>query len=582
MRIASAIKLAGGFCALALTTSLGAQATCDSLTIRAQTDTARVGMAALRAILQPSYVPSSIDPALARIDSIARARCLVVVPPPTPTPTPAPTPQPPPTSSGFPKIGVAEVPRVQLDPARPAGTYAQIHVTSCNDLTAALAAQTQTEVILSRGLRCSMHVRLPARSQAQGWLVLRTDGYTHTLGDRMTPTKAAANRLARIDVPSNMSWAVTMAAGAGYYRFEGIEIGLADAVTEAGAIVVAGTENLGVADLALGPIHFIGSYIHGRQGANTVRCILMHAPKTIVEDSDLDECQRPGADTQAIAAWNSNGPFRIVNNYLAGCAENLMFGGANPSAPGAIVQDVEIRRNYFHTPLAWKAGGCRINKKNLLEMKAAQRVYIAENVFDGSWNGGHNGIAWVLKSSANQSASCKHCSTSDITLVDNLIVNVAAWLDISGSNAGPTDSTTRRITVQNVLVDGEIATADYNSSGLTRPFSISGGHDIEISNFRVADYSALNNEALAMYGAPVPRLTIRNGVLKRGRYGVFGNGEGTPTFTKWAPGIVWQNMAILGANVSIYPAGTRNTAGPTDGVDPAALKAKLSGVVVPR
>ncbi|MGH7710696.1 MAG: hypothetical protein ACREOG_05400, partial [Gemmatimonadaceae bacterium] len=88
------------------------------------------------------------------------------------------------------------------------------------------------------------------------------------------------------------------------------------------------------------------------------------------------------------------------------------------------------------------------------------------------------------------------------------------------------------------------------------------------------------NEALAMYGAPVRRLTLRNGVLKRGRYGVYGNGEGTAALTKWAPGVVWENMAILGAPVARYPSGTRAGARPTDGVNPAALKAKLAGVVV--
>ncbi|MGH7712750.1 MAG: hypothetical protein ACREOG_15780, partial [Gemmatimonadaceae bacterium] len=382
-------------------------------------------------------------------------------------------------------------------------------------------------------------MELPRRRQSQGWLILRTDGYDHALGTRMTPTKAAQYRLARIDAPKNMTRAVTMAAGAGYYRFEGIEIGLADEVTSAGAIFVAGTSGAGRQDTTLGPLHLIGSYVHGRSDAQTVRCVMAHAPAMIIEDSWLDECQKSGQDTQAISAWNSNGPLRIVNNYLAGCAENVMFGGANPSVPGAIMQDVEMRRNHVHTPLGWKTNACGRNKKNLLELKAAQRVYVAENVFDGSWNGGHNGVAWVIKSSANQSPNCSHCSTSDITMVDNLVRNVAAWLDIQGSNAGPTDSTTRRLTVKRALVEEEVGTENYNYGRMMRVFKIGGGHDIEISDFRVADYTRNPNEALALYGAPVRRLTLRNGVLKRGRYGVYGNGEGTAALTKWAPGVVW-------------------------------------------
>jgi hypothetical protein len=482
----------------------------------------------------------------------------------------------------LPKIGVAEPPRVRLDPARPAGNYKQVRVTKCSQLDDALESDDQTEVILARGLRCVQHVRLPARKESQGWLILRTDGYTHTLGTRMTPSKAQQLKLARIDAPKDMSWAITMAQGAGYYRFEGIEIGLGDEVTNAGAIFVAGTEEVSREDAALGPLHLIGSYVHGRRDAKTVRCVMAHASGMIVEDSWLDECQKSGQDTQAISAWNSNGPLRIVNNYLAGCAENVMFGGANPSVPGAIMQDVEMRRNHFHTPLSWKTNACGVNKKNLLEFKAAQRVYVAENVFDGSWNGGHNGIAWVIKSSANQSPRCRHCSTSDITLLDNIVRNAAAWLDISGSNAGPTDSTTRRITVKGALVEEQFGTEDYNPGRLMKPFSISGGHDIEITDFRVADYARNPNEALAMYGAPVPRLTLRNGVLKRGQYGLFGNGEGAATLTKWAPGARWENMVIIGAQTGRYPSGTRASARPNDGVNAAALRAKLAGVVIDR
>jgi len=485
-----------------------------------------------------------------------------------------------PDSAQLPKLGVAEPPRVRLHPSRPQGTYKQVRVNTCDKLTDALSSATQTEVVLARGLRCAQQIELPARRESQGWVILRTDGYEHTLGTRMTPTRAAQYQLARIDAPKNMTPAVTMAPGAGYYRLEGIEIGLADLVTSTGAIFAAGTRGASRQDATLGPLHLIGSYVHGRSDAQTVRCVLAHAPAMIIEDSWLDECQKAGQDTQAIVAWNSNGPLRIVNNYLAGCAENVMFGGANPSVPGAIMQDVEMRRNHVHTPLAWKSNACRTNKKNLLEFKAAQRVYVAENVFDGSWNGGHNGVAWVIKTSANQTQNCPHCSTSDITMVDNLVRNVAAWLDISGSNAGPTDSTTRRITIKRALVEEQMGTQDYNPGGLMKPFSISGGHDIEITDFRVADYARNPNEALAMFGSPIPRLTLRNGVLKRGKYGVFGKGEGSATLAKWAPGAVWENMVIIGAPVDRYPRGTRASARSSDGVNPATLKAKLAGVVV--
>lgn len=472
---------------------------------------------------------------------------------------------------------------MRLDPARPAGNYTTVNVATCTQLVPALnAAAGPTEIVLAQGLRCAQTLTLPARSAQQGWAIIRTAGYTHTPGQRMTPSRATAAQLARIDAPSNMVWAVLMARGAGFYRFEGVEISLADQVTLAGAIFMASTMNISREDTTLGPVHLIGTYIHGLPTAQQVRCVIAHAPSMIVEDSWLDYCRKAGQDSQAVIAWNSNGPLRIVNNYLAGCGENIMFGGGDPSIPGAIMQDVEIRGNHVDTPGSWK-GTC--TKKNLLEFKAARRVYVEGNVFEGSWRDGHNGPALVIKS-ANQGGGCRWCSTSDVTMVDNIIRKVAVVGTITGTDnpsTNPTDSTTRRITITRTLLEDPVNVAPYNTTAIMQLLSLQGpAHDIELTDSRFVDYAAHPNTAIYFDGSPLPRLTLRNLVFKRGTYGVFGNGEGNPTWNLFGAGGTWQNIAIIGANLSIYPSGTISSAGATFGLDPAALKAKLAGVVVQR
>jgi len=59
----------------------------------------------------------------------------------------------------------------------------------------------------------------------------------------------------------------------------------------------------------------------------------MNSRHTAVIDSHLSDFKEVGADSQAIAGWNSPGPFRIENNYLEAAGENVMFGGADPAIP---------------------------------------------------------------------------------------------------------------------------------------------------------------------------------------------------------------------------------------------------------
>lgn len=59
-----------------------------------------------------------------------------------------------------------------------------------------------------------------------------------------------------------------------------------------------------------------------------------------------------GQDTQAIVAWITLGPIKIVNNFLEAAGENVMFGGADPRIPDAVVSDIEIRQNHFFKPLS--------------------------------------------------------------------------------------------------------------------------------------------------------------------------------------------------------------------------------------
>ena len=91
------------------------------------------------------------------------------------------------------------------------------------------------------------------------------------------------------------------------------------------------------------------------------RGVTLHGSRLAVIDSSLAEFKDQTQDTQAIESWNGPGPFKIVNNHLEGAAENILFGGADPSVPNLVPSDIEIRGNHIIKPLSWWPGSASYN-----------------------------------------------------------------------------------------------------------------------------------------------------------------------------------------------------------------------------
>jgi len=94
-------------------------------------------------------------------------------------------------------------------------------------------------------------------------------------------------------------------------------------------------------------------YIHGNPQLNSQRGIALNTRTAAVIDSWIDECHIHGQDSQGICVWDGPGPFKFVNNFIEGGAENIMFGGAKNSAESMVASDIEIRRNHLYKNPAW-------------------------------------------------------------------------------------------------------------------------------------------------------------------------------------------------------------------------------------
>src|SRR5262249_53562705 len=149
----------------------------------------------------------------------------------------------------------------------------------------------------------------------------------------------------------NSSPVISTVAAAHHYRFIGIEFGVVAGVNIYSLVEFDGNQSTLVQmphDLTIDRC-----YIHGNATGGVRRGVLMNSASTAVIDSYISNIHEIGADSQAIVGWNGSGPFKIVNNYLEGAGENVMFGGADPAVLAQVASDVEFRLNYVFKQTSW-------------------------------------------------------------------------------------------------------------------------------------------------------------------------------------------------------------------------------------
>ncbi|MEO7458364.1 MAG: Ig-like domain-containing protein [Gemmatimonadaceae bacterium] len=340
---------------------------------------------------------------------------------------------------------VAELPRVFVNtalPAAPAAGGRIIGVSTTTQLVNALNSSAPGDVIeLANGATFVGNFILPNKNTTStNWIVLRPASQVGmpAPGARMTPTIAAAVNLPKVVSPNNQG-AFTAAFGAHHFRFIGLEITNTRNVTNTGLLRFGGDQTDGQTTLALTPHDLIADrlWVHGDAVTIVRRCIALNSGSAAVIDSYISDCHDTGQDAQAIAGWNGPGPFKVVNNYLEGSGENVMFGGADAAASNMVPSDIEFRGNHVTKPLAWKHVW---QVKNLLELKDAQRILIEGNIFENVWQDAQDGTAIKFKST-NQQLNAPWSGSQDVTFRFNLVRNIGAGLALATQpdNTAPTN-----------------------------------------------------------------------------------------------------------------------------------------------
>jgi hypothetical protein len=455
----------------------------------------------------------------------------------------------------------------QFDPAQqqtpqratPAGART-VNVRANGDLQRALnEAQLGDTLVLEAGGRFVGSFVLPEKRAGAGWITIRgsAEFQLPSAGQRVAIKHSAS--MPKIISAGHGEPALYTAARAHHYRFVGIEITRLSPSALVYDLVQLGDATAAQNSLDKVPhdLEFDRCYIHGDSG-ELKRGIALNSAETFIHDCYIADFHVKGQDTQAIGGWNGPGPYHIINNYLEGAGENILFGGATGglSAAGMVPSDIEIRRNYLAKPTTWR--GVK-TVKNLLELKNARRVAIDGNVFENNWLDAQQGYAILFTPRPVDSGP--GAVVEDVTFTNNIVRHVAAAIHISGQDslytADPKGHRARRIRVANNLFD-DVNGPAYGSDGCFVKIG-SGTENVTIEHNTIFQ---TGNIAKA-WGDPSTGFIFRNNIMRHNEYGFFGDsqGYGIAALNVYFPGAYFRgNVIAMEVNSPpsvdhLYPAG---------------------------
>jgi hypothetical protein len=422
---------------------------------------------------------------------------------------------------------------------------ATVRVAAGSDLQAALVTARPGDVLeLDAGATFAGNFTLPSKDGSTTPIVVRSAGQAAAAPARINPDAAAA--FAKLRSP-NGAPALQTAPGAHHWRIELLEL----TASGSGDVVALGDGSTAQRSTGSIPHDLVLDrlYIHGDANAGVKRCVALNSAITTISNSHLADCKAVDQDSQAIAGWNGPGPFTIENNYLEGAAENVLFGGADPSIPDLVPSDIVIRGNLIAKPQSWR--GSKWQVKNLLELKNARRVTIEGNTLEYNWEAAQSGFA-VLFTVRNQDGRCRWCQVGKVVFAGNILRHVAAGIEILGRDDSAPSEQTQGIQIRDNLFT-DIDPKSWGGNGYA--FLILGApRDIVIDHNTLIQQNA--SGIVQVDGPPILGFVFTNNVARQGSFGFIGTDRapGNDTIRTFFPAALISRNVIAEADARQYPA----------------------------
>ena len=352
-------------------------------------------------------------------------------------------------------------------------------------------------------------------------------------GVRVSPNDAVS--MPKILSSGEGKSAIQTAPNAHQYRFVGIEFAPngGDYVYN---LVALGTDNQTAAEMPKG-FEFDRCYLHPNAKGKTRRGIMLNSADTVIKNSYIAGFAYREEETQGIAGWNGSGGYKIINNYIEAGAENILFGGADPSIKNLVPTDIEVRNNLLTKPLEWRD---KVGTKCSFELKNARNVRVIGNIIENSFY--ENAVRITIR---NQNGTAPWSVIEDVLFTNNIIRNSGGGINFLGKDDVYPSALMKRVQIVNNLFEN-IDSAKFGGDG--RFITITDGEDISIVNNTVFH----DGNVLTVYGEATKRFIFRNNIVSFNKYGFNGgNGESLKEiFPKYFPGgNISDNVFVNGKNI---------------------------------
>lgn len=381
----------------------------------------------------------------------------------------------------------------------------QVYLRAGQDLQTALqAARFGDTIVLEAGATFRGPIVLPSKAGSGDYITIRTSDLSGISkeGERIKPS-SHARAMPKIIAPAGKS-ALTTNPGAHHYKFVGVEFVTTNSGYVYNVIDLGGSDYKLLSEFPRNLI-FDRCYVHSTGLNRARRGIALNSSETSIVNSHVSGFAGAGDETQAIAGWNGPGPFRIVNNYLEGAGEVVLFGGADPSIPGLIPSDIEIRRNHLRKLKEWRG---RAAIKGTFELKNARRV-----VIDGNWIESEILTTAIVLTVRNQNGKAPWSTLEDIEFRNNVVRHADTGVNFLGIDNEHLSQTAKRIRIANNLFLGIVVNDPRN---IPYFLQTNGGEHVIVEHNTVEQAG----NVITAYGAPIRDFVFRGNIVQFNQYGI--------------------------------------------------------------
>ncbi|HEX3102014.1 MAG TPA: right-handed parallel beta-helix repeat-containing protein [Pyrinomonadaceae bacterium] len=421
-----------------------------------------------------------------------------------------------------------------------------IKVPPGGNVQAALEQANSGDIVeLQAGAVYFGEIKLPNKPLAD-FVTIQSSAAASLLPDkRVGPNQASS--MAKIESRGGGKPAVSAANGANHYRFVGIEFTAGNAEYNYNLILFGNGEPEAKLPHDL---EIDRSYLHPFKTGVVRRGIALNSANTNVKNSYIEGFGYPSEEAQGIAGWTGTRNIKIINNYIEGGAENILFGGSDPTSADLIPSDIEIRGNHLRKPREWNG---KAALKTLFELKNAKRVQFTGNYLEDNWAGPAFRITI-----RNQDGAAPFSTIEDVLISNNIINRAADGINILGKDDTHPSQTLKHLRIENNLFLGVNGGGEYDGSGYF--FQIADGEDITIVNNTVFN----NGNVAKFHDAPPRGLIVRDNLVGHGDYGIHGIDNRSADSRSIFQGNIFMNINRVPPSDYAFPSGNSIVGGMND------------------